>query len=50
MLALRTGKPVKMSYSREESFFGHVHRHPATLRYEFGADDDGTLRTEILVA
>ncbi|MBP2368001.1 xanthine dehydrogenase family protein molybdopterin-binding subunit [Pseudonocardia parietis] len=44
LLALRTGKPVKMSYSREESFFGHVHRHPAWLRYEFGADDDGTLR------
>ena len=34
MLALRTGRPVKMVYSREESFFGHVHRHPAwmTLR------------------
>jgi xanthine dehydrogenase D subunit len=43
LLALRTGKPVKMSYSREESFFGHVHRHPAWLRYEFGAERDGTL-------
>ena len=30
LLALRTGKPVKMSYNREESFFGHVHRHPAS--------------------
>ena len=29
LLAMRTGKPVKMSYNREESFFGHVHRHPA---------------------
>ena len=29
MLALRTGRPVKMVYGREESFFGHVHRHPA---------------------
>ena len=29
LLALRTGKPVKMVYNREESFFGHVHRHPA---------------------
>ncbi len=29
LLALHTGKPVKMMYSREESFFGHVHRHPA---------------------
>ncbi|GAA1327406.1 xanthine dehydrogenase subunit D [Pseudonocardia xinjiangensis] len=51
LLALRTGRPVKMSYSREESFFGHVHRHPAWLRYEFGAERDGTLvyaRADIL--
>ena len=38
LLALRTGKPVKMSYGREESFFGHVHRHPALMHYEFGAE------------
>ena len=43
LLALRTGKPVKMSYGREESFFGHVHRHPAWMTYEFGAERDGTL-------
>ncbi|MFN2478869.1 MAG: xanthine dehydrogenase subunit D [Pseudonocardiaceae bacterium] len=43
LLAVRTGRPVKMVYSREESFFGHVHRHPATMRYEFGAERDGTL-------
>ncbi|MGZ4604510.1 MAG: xanthine dehydrogenase subunit D [Blastococcus sp.] len=43
LLALRTGKPVKISYGREESFFGHVHRHPATMTYEFGAERDGTL-------
>jgi len=43
LLALRTGKPVKMVYNREESFFGHVHRHPATMRYEHGARSDGTL-------
>lgn len=43
LLALRTGKPVKMSYSREESFYGHVHRHPAWMTYEFGAERDGTL-------
>jgi xanthine dehydrogenase D subunit len=43
MLALRTGKPVKMVYSREESFYGHVHRHPAVLHYEHGADRDGRL-------
>jgi xanthine dehydrogenase D subunit len=43
LLALRTGRPVKMVYSREESFFGHVHRHPATLYYEHGAMADGKL-------
>jgi xanthine dehydrogenase D subunit len=43
LLALRTGRPVKMVYSREESFFGHVHRHPARLRYTHGADQHGRL-------
>jgi len=43
MLALRTGRPVKMVYSREESFVGHVHRHPAWMEYEHGADADGRL-------
>ncbi|CAM5558869.1 MULTISPECIES: xanthine dehydrogenase subunit D [Streptomyces] len=43
LLALRTGKPVKMVYNRFESFFGHVHRHPAKLHYEHGATRDGKL-------
>ncbi|MGR7024783.1 molybdopterin cofactor-binding domain-containing protein [Geodermatophilus sp. URMC 62] len=43
LLALRTGRPVKMSYNREESFLGHVHRHPATMRYEHGATRVGDL-------
>jgi CO/xanthine dehydrogenase Mo-binding subunit len=43
LLALHTGKPVKMVYGREESFFGHVHRHPARMRYEHGATRDGAL-------
>ncbi|MCK1813442.1 xanthine dehydrogenase subunit D [Streptomyces sp. XM4011] len=43
LLALRTGRPVKMVYDREQSFFGHVHRHPAKLAYEHGALRDGTL-------
>jgi CO/xanthine dehydrogenase Mo-binding subunit len=43
MLALRTGRPTKMLYSRQESFVGHVHRHPARLRYEHGAARDGRL-------
>jgi len=52
LLALRTSRPVKMVYSREESFYGHVHRHPAVLRYEHGADRDGRLiyvRAEIVL-
>ncbi|MGW4287581.1 xanthine dehydrogenase family protein molybdopterin-binding subunit [Streptomyces sp. NPDC004673] len=43
LLALRTGKPVKIVYDRFESFFGHVHRHPAKLTYEHGATRDGLL-------
>jgi xanthine dehydrogenase D subunit len=43
LLALHAGRPVKMVYSREESFFGHVHRHPARLYYEHGATADGRL-------
>ncbi|SFE59400.1 xanthine dehydrogenase, molybdenum binding subunit apoprotein [Actinopolyspora alba] len=43
MLALRTGRPVKIVYDREESFFGHVHRHPARMYYEHGATEDGDL-------
>ena len=43
MLALETGRPVRMVYNREESFYGHVHRHPCTMRYEHGATRDGRL-------
>ncbi len=43
LLALHTRKPVKMVYNREESFFGHVHRHPASMHYEYGAGRDGKL-------
>lgn len=43
MLALRMGRPVKMSYDRAESFVGHVHRHPSRIRVELGARRDGSL-------
>ena len=43
MLALYTGKPVKMSYGRTESFLGHVHRHPSRIWMRHGARRDGTL-------
>ncbi|HMJ32980.1 MAG TPA: molybdopterin cofactor-binding domain-containing protein [Baekduia sp.] len=44
LLALATGRAVKMSYLREESFAGgHVHRHPAWMEYEHRAGADGRL-------
>jgi xanthine dehydrogenase D subunit len=43
MLALHTGRPVKMVYHRSESFTGHVHRHPARLWYRHEADQGGRL-------
>jgi xanthine dehydrogenase D subunit len=43
LLALHTGRPVKMVYDREESFFGHVHRHPVRMWYRHSAERDGTL-------
>ncbi|MCU1376033.1 MAG: Xanthine dehydrogenase, molybdenum binding subunit [Actinomycetia bacterium] len=43
LLARRTGRPVKMVYGREESFLGHVHRHPARMWFRHTADADGTL-------
>ncbi|MGZ8571914.1 MAG: molybdopterin cofactor-binding domain-containing protein, partial [Actinomycetota bacterium] len=52
MLALRTGRPVKMTYGREESFAGHVHRHPSRIWIRHGASRDGTLvsvRARVLI-
>jgi len=43
LLALRTSRPVKMQYSRQESFFGHVHRHPAQIWMRHHATKDGRL-------
>jgi CO/xanthine dehydrogenase Mo-binding subunit len=52
MLALHTDRPVKIVYSREESFVGHVHRHPAKIWMEHRATRDGRLvnvRAKILL-
>jgi CO/xanthine dehydrogenase Mo-binding subunit len=43
MLALHTNRPVKMVYNREESFVGHIHRHPARIWAEHRANADGRL-------
>ena len=43
LLALHTNRPVKIVYNREESFTGHVHRHPARIWCEHRATRDGRL-------
>lgn len=42
--ALLTGRPVKTTYRRSESFLAHPKRHPAQLRYRLGASPDGRFR------
>ena len=43
MLALHTRRPVKMVYNREESFYGHVHRHPAKIWLRHHATAEGEI-------
>jgi CO/xanthine dehydrogenase Mo-binding subunit len=43
LLALHTNRPVKIVYNREESFVGHVHRHPAKIWCEHRATKAGRL-------
>ncbi|MCU1619311.1 MAG: xanthine dehydrogenase, molybdenum binding subunit apoprotein [Modestobacter sp.] len=43
LLALATGRPVKMEYTREESFLAHRQRHPGTIWLRHSADADGKL-------
>jgi CO/xanthine dehydrogenase Mo-binding subunit len=44
LLAIRTGRPVKMLYTREEVFYCHRGRHPMQLHYRTGASRDGKLQ------
>jgi CO/xanthine dehydrogenase Mo-binding subunit len=43
LLALRTGKPVKMVNTREESMLESYKRHPYVMEYRWGAKGDGTI-------
>ena len=43
LLALRTGRPVRITLSREESLRFHVKRHPLTMTYTVGCDAEGRL-------
>ncbi len=43
LLALATGKPVKMVNTREESMLESYKRHPYVLDYKWGAKQDGSI-------
>jgi CO/xanthine dehydrogenase Mo-binding subunit/aerobic-type carbon monoxide dehydrogenase small subunit (CoxS/CutS family) len=43
LLAQRTGRPVKMLYSRQESLLFHPKRHATTIRMKTAATRDGKL-------
>jgi xanthine dehydrogenase D subunit len=43
MLALHTGRPIRITYDRAESFLAHVHRHPSRIWMRTGASHDGRL-------
>ncbi len=42
-LAMKTGRPVKILYTREEVFYAHRGRHPFHMNYRVGATADGKL-------
>lgn len=44
LLAMRTGRPVKILYTREELFYSHRGRHPMRMKYRLGASRGGKLR------
>ena len=44
LLAMRTGRPVKILYTREEVFYSHRGRHPMRMKYRLGASRDGKLK------
>jgi len=43
LLAMKAGRPVRISYGREESFYGHVHRHPAKIWMKHHGDLNGKI-------
>jgi len=42
-LSMKTGRPVKILYTREEVFYSHRGRHPFHMHYRTGATKDGKL-------
>jgi CO/xanthine dehydrogenase Mo-binding subunit len=43
LLTLKTGKPVKMIFTREDEFIASTVRHPYITKYKSGLKNDGTL-------
>jgi CO/xanthine dehydrogenase Mo-binding subunit len=43
LATMKTGRPVKWEFTREEEFIGAVTRHQMTSRVKLGAKKDGTL-------
>ena len=43
LAAWKTGRPVKIVWSREESIVGHHKRHPFTIHAKWGATRDGKI-------
>ncbi len=51
LLAFKTGRPVKLTYTREESFLISPKRHPFIIKYKTGATREGKIlavETEII--
>jgi CO/xanthine dehydrogenase Mo-binding subunit len=43
LAAVRTGRPVRMTWARQESLLARQNRHAVWMRYRTGADADGRL-------
>ncbi len=43
LLARATGRPVRLEYTREDSFVGHGKRHPFVMTYRTGVKKDGLI-------
>jgi len=43
LLALKTSRPVKMVWTREESMLVHAKRHPGRVKHKLGATKDGKI-------
>jgi 4-hydroxybenzoyl-CoA reductase alpha subunit len=43
-LSMKTGRPVKLLYTREEVFYAHRGRHPMRMHFRSGCDKDGRIK------